>query len=184
MASRKGPWPATIVTDRLVLRPVEPADVPAVSRLMTDPDVRRYLGGPVAPDELARREQGCVRAANLFSVVRRSDQAILGLVVIDPDTDPDGPAGGDAEVSYQFLPEYWGRGYGRESVSAAIAWTFTNVTPVPSAVVAITQEANKASRHLLESIGMTLQARFIAFDAWQVKYTVSYSVSHEQVGGP
>jgi RimJ/RimL family protein N-acetyltransferase len=169
---REAPWPATIVTDRLKLRPIEPADVPVVSRLMTDPRVRTYLGGPVAPDELARRAEKCVGASTLFSVVRRSDEAVFGLVVVDPDTDPDSSAGGDAEVSYQLLPEFWGHGYGRESVGAAIAWAFESITPAPPVVIAITQEANRESRRLLAAIGMAQVARFVEFGAWQVKYSV------------
>jgi RimJ/RimL family protein N-acetyltransferase len=171
MVSRSAPWPATILTDRLVLRPIEPTDVPVVSRLMTDPEVRRYLGGPVAPDEVARREIACVGATTLFSVARRSDDAVFGLVVIDPETDPDSHAGGDTEVSYQFLPEFWGHGYARESVAEAVEWALKNIDPVPPAVIAITQEANRRSCHLLEAIGMTKSDRFVEFDAWQVKYS-------------
>jgi RimJ/RimL family protein N-acetyltransferase len=142
---REAPWPATILMDRLLLRPIEQAEVPVISRLMADPQVRKYLGGPVAPDELKARLAACMGATTLFSVVRRSDAAAFGLVVIDPETDPDGHAGGDAEVSYQLLPEFWGRGYGRECVSAAVRWAFQNITPVPPVVIAITQEANSAT---------------------------------------
>jgi RimJ/RimL family protein N-acetyltransferase len=172
VGSREAPWPATILTDRLLLRPIEQADVPVVSRLMTDPRVRKYLGGPVSPDELASRLTSCVSATTLFAVVRRSDDAVFGLVVVDPETEPDGHADGDAEVSYQLLPEFWGHGYGRECVSASVRWTFQNVSPEPPVVVAITQEANRESRRLLEAIGMTQVDRFMAFDAWQVKYSV------------
>ncbi len=172
MSGRKAPWPATILTDRLLLRPIEQADVPVISRLMTDLRVRKYLGGPVAPDELAPRLARCVGATTLFSVVRRSHDAVFGLVVIDPETEPDGHAGGDAEVSYQLLPESWGDGYGRECVSAAVSWAFQNITPAPPVVIAITQEANLESRRLLEAIGMSQVARFMAFNAWQVKYSI------------
>lgn len=171
MAARTAPWPATVQTDRLLLRPIEPADVPVVSRLMTDPEVRRYLGGPVAPDEVARRESACVGATTMFSVTRLSDDVVLGLIVIDPDTDPESHAAGDAEVSYQFLPEFWGHGYAREAVGAAVQWALQNVTPAAPAVIAITQVANSRSRHLLKAIGMTPTDRFVEFDAWQVKYT-------------
>jgi RimJ/RimL family protein N-acetyltransferase len=170
---REASWPATILTDRLELRPVEQGDVPVISRLMTDPRVRKYLGGPAAADGLAPRLNACVGATTMFSVARRSDGAVFGLVVIDPDTAPDGRAGGDTEVSYQLLPEFWNCGYGRESVSAAVSWAFQNIAPAPPVVVAITQEANRESRRLLEAIGMSQVARgFMEFDAWQVKYSV------------
>lgn len=169
---RKAPWPARILTGRLELRPVEQADLSVIFRLMTDPTVREYLGGPAAPDGLALRLNACVGATTMFSVVRRLDDAVFGLVVIDPETEPDGHAGGDSEVSYQLLPEFWGCGYGRESVSAAVSWAFQNIAPTPLVVVAITQEANRESRRLLEAIGMSQVGRFTEFDAWQVKYSV------------
>ncbi|TXS34449.1 hypothetical protein EAO71_01305, partial [Streptomyces sp. ms191] len=35
---------ATVTTERLLLRSVRTGDVPAVTRLWTDPEVRRHLG--------------------------------------------------------------------------------------------------------------------------------------------
>ncbi len=169
---RQAPWPATVATERLVLRPVESADGDVISRIFTDPVVRTYLGGPVSADQAAYRAKAVIGASTIFSVARTSDHAVVGLVVIDPSTDPHDHAAGDTEVSYQLLPEYWGQGFGKESVAAAVAWAFSNLTPEPPVVVAITQEANSKSRRLLETIGMTKVDRFVEFDAWQIKYSV------------
>ena len=110
----------------------------------------------------------------MFSVVRSSDAAVLGIVEIKPvcDTHAELNATGHTEVGYTLLPEYWGRGYGREAVSAATAWALENISPAPPAVIAFTQEANKESRRLLEAIGMTLVAQFVAWDASQLMYSV------------
>ena len=69
---REVPWPVTLSTARLLLRPIESADVPEICRLWTDAVVRRYLGGPVAADEVVRRGELCVSAPALFSVARSS----------------------------------------------------------------------------------------------------------------
>lgn len=161
------PWPTSLATARLILRPVEAANIPAISRLWTDPQVRRYLGGPVDTDEVARRARGYVGAPGTFAVVSCADGTSLGLVTMTPDSARDG----QAEVSYLFLPEYWGHGYAREAVSAVVNWTLRVISP-PPVVVAVTQEANDRSRRLLESIGMTLTASFIEFDAQQVMYSI------------
>jgi RimJ/RimL family protein N-acetyltransferase len=110
----------------------------------------------------------------MFSVVRSSDAAVLGMVEIKPvgDTHSEHNAIAHPEVGYTFLPEYWGRGYGREAVSAATAWALENLSPAPPAVIAVTQEANKESCRLLEAIGMTLVAQFVAWDASQLMYSV------------
>jgi RimJ/RimL family protein N-acetyltransferase len=162
------PWPTSLSTTRLVLHPVEMADVPAVSRLWTDPEVRRYLGGPVAADEVARRMRGFEHVPGNFVVVSRTNGTVLGLVTVIPDSD----GGSRAEVSYRFLPEHWGHGYAREAVGAVVTWALREISPPPSTVVAVTQEANDRSRHLLESIGMTLIDGFVEFDAPQVMYSV------------
>lgn len=149
------PWPTSLYTAQLVLRPVEAADVPAISRLWTDPDVRRYVGGPVAADEVARRQRGCVGLPGSFCAINCADGTVVGLITMTPDS----VRGGQAEVSYQFLPEHWGHGYAREAVSAAVTWALQEISPARP-VVAVTQEANDRSRCLVESIGMTLGSSF------------------------
>lgn len=106
----------SLTTARLVLRPVEAADISAISPLWTDPQVRRYLGGPVTADEVARRQRGYVGAPGTFGVASRADGTVLGLVIMTPDSARDG----QAEVSYLFLPEHWGHGYAREAVTAVL----------------------------------------------------------------
>lgn len=139
-----------------------------IARLWTDPEVRRYLGGPVTAGEAARRERECVGVPGSFSVLSRTGETPLGLVTVRPDS----RRAGQAEVSYQFLPEHWGYGYAREAVRAAAAWALEQITPPPAVVIAVTQQANRRSRRLLESIGMTLAAGFVEFGEPQVKYSV------------
>jgi RimJ/RimL family protein N-acetyltransferase len=164
-------WPAELVTARLILRPIESADVPAISRLWTDPEVRRYLGGPVADAEVAARQRGCVGARGCFGVLSRSDRIVLGMVLVEPN------ARGDSrtEVSYSFLPERWGHGYAREAVSATVTWAMADTIATPAAVIAITQQANDPSRRLLESIGMVLISSFVEWGAPQLMYSVDRS---------
>lgn len=160
------PWPATLTADRLVLRPIEADDVPAMRRLWTDPDVRRHLGGPVDKETLRVREQHCAGVRGAFSVTLRTDGTVIGGVQLEPDPRCDGRI----EVSYQLLPEHWGFGYGREAVAAAVAWAREATTPEGSEVVAVTQEAHARSRRLLESIGMEQTDGFVEWGAAQVLY--------------
>ncbi len=173
MSSSSNPasWPVSLSTDRLVLRPIERGDVAALSRLWTDTEVRRHLGGPVSGETLRAREEGCVGAFGAFSVVRATDRSVVGLVSVEPCSRRDGRT----EVSYQLLPEHWGRGYGREAVAATVSWTLDAATSEqPPEVVAVTQKANQRSRRLLESIGMRLIDTFVEWDAEQVMYAARY----------
>ncbi|MFF8607003.1 GNAT family N-acetyltransferase [Streptomyces sp. NPDC015346] len=152
---------ATVTTERLLLRPVRTGDVPAVTRLWTDPEVRLHLGGPVAEQVVRIRQRRIVGATGVHAVVRASDGVLLGLVTVEPEARE-----GEAEVSYQFLPEHWGQGYAREAVAAVVERALESV---PS-VVAVTQQANGRSRRLLEGLGMVHAESFVEFDAHQVLY--------------
>lgn len=163
------PWPVTLTTARLVLRPIEAGDVPAMTRLWTDEDVRRHLGGPVDKETLRVREEHCVGARGAFSVTLRTAGAVIGGVQLEPDS----RRAGRTEVSYQLLPEHWGFGYGREAVAVAVAWVREATTSSAGSeeVVAVTQEANARSRRLLESIGMEQTETFVEWGAAQVLYS-------------
>ncbi|MCX5015280.1 GNAT family N-acetyltransferase [Streptomyces sp. NBC_00555] len=178
MSSSSNPdlWPVSLRTDRLVLRPIERGDVAALSRLWTDTEVRRHLGGPVTGETLRARQEGCVAAFGAFSVVLATCMSMVGLVSVEPCS----RRGGRTEVSYQLLPEHWGCGYGREAVVAAMSWALDKVTSQQSEVVAVTQKANERSRRLLESIGMRLVDAFVEWGAEQVMY----SMDRTGPGGP
>ncbi|MFD3535477.1 GNAT family N-acetyltransferase [Streptomyces sp. NPDC058664] len=150
-----------LTTGRLLLRPVRDSDLDAVTRLWTDPEVRRHLGGPVIETVIRIRRRRIVGAAGFHVVVRAEDGAVLGLVSVEP-----AARGGETELSYQFLPEHWGRGYAREAVGAVVALTLRG-TP---SVVAVTQQENHRSRRLLEAVGLEYADSFVEWDAHQVLY--------------
>ena len=76
--------------------------------------------------------------------------------------------GSDTELSYEFLPKHWGRGYAHEAAEALITYCFSHL--MLDRVVAETQAANPRSRKLLERLGMTLDSSFERFGAVQVLY--------------
>ncbi|MDX2295633.1 MULTISPECIES: GNAT family N-acetyltransferase [Streptomyces] len=152
---------AVLRTERLELRPVRSADVPAVTRLWTDPQVRRHLGGPVIDSVVRIRQRRIVGAPGCHAVVRAEDGVLLGLVTVEA-----AGRGGETEVSYQFLPEHWGSGYAREAVAAAVA----RVLETAPSVVAVTQQANHRSRRLLEAVGLEHAESFVEWDAHQILY--------------
>ncbi|MGW0119731.1 GNAT family N-acetyltransferase [Streptomyces sp. NPDC003327] len=153
--------PAPLATERLLLRPVRRADLPAVTRLWTDTRVREHLGGPVTEPVIRIRQRRIVGAPGCHAVTRAADGALLGLVTVDP-----AGRNGETEVSYLFLPEHWGRGYAREAVAAVVARLLETV---PS-VVAVTQVENRRSRDLLTAVGLEHAESFVEWDAHQVLY--------------
>ncbi|MEW1753377.1 GNAT family N-acetyltransferase [Streptomyces angustmyceticus] len=162
------PRPAGIGTPGLLLRPPEPADVTPSTRLWTDPEVRRFLGGPLGGRELDARRRHFVHRPHLFTVATREDTRVVGSVVIDP-----APRFGNRrEAPYGFLSEHWGRGYAREAVAAVVDWAPVNVPSDDPTVIAVTQEADIRSRRLLEAIGMCHVDSFVECEASRVRCSV------------
>lgn len=168
MSSPPAPWPSVVRTPRLLLRPAEPADAAAFTRLWTDTEVRRYLGGPVTGERLEVYRRHFAGRFGLFAVLDRDTAAVLGSVSVDPVS----RFGDRREVSYSFLPEHWGQGYAREAVTAAVDWALAHIPGEDPSVVAVTQEANLRSRRLLEAVGMRLEETFVEWDAPQTLYAV------------
>ncbi len=71
-------------------------------------------------------------------------------------------------MSYELLPEYWGKGYATEAVEAALGYAFVDLGL--ERVVAETQAANERSCRLLERLGMKAERKLERFGAKQVIY--------------
>ncbi|MCF3961298.1 GNAT family N-acetyltransferase [Streptomyces fuscigenes] len=167
-------------TARLVLRPARARDVDAYTRLWTDREVRRFLGGPVDGERLRLRQQRFDSRPRVFSVTALPSDEVLGTVSVDVADRPDGRW----ELAYSFLPEHWGRGYGREAVAAVLTWVLDTVPLGDASVIAVTEEANVRSRRLLEAVGMGARERFVEFGRPQVLYGIERGERQGAGGAP
>jgi [ribosomal protein S5]-alanine N-acetyltransferase len=157
-----------IRTRRCVLTALRAEDRIHIVRLFTDADVRQFLGGPVSTQRanqrcdswLAGDESACRRQ---WAVRKKDDGVFIGVVILEPYHDP-----ADTELSYLFLPEWWGSGYATEAAKAAMDFARDNMR-LPR-IVAETQTANAASCRLLEKIGMKLEKTLERFGAPQSVY--------------
>ena len=126
-----------------------------------DPDVRKHLGGILTPDEAARRAASMANRPTTWAVTRQDDEVLLGLVTLSP-------RDSQTELSYMFLPAYWGKGFALECCQAMLTIAFGELEL--DRVIAITQSANVRSCRLLEALGMSPIRSFIEFGAEQTEY--------------
>ncbi|WP_187369254.1 GNAT family N-acetyltransferase [Baekduia soli] len=115
----------TLRTERLVLRAAGPQDVAPNRDMCADPEVQRFLGGPVGPHEAfvnltSHAGHWAVRGYGQWIVRRASDDAFLGRVGL---YEPDGWPG--LEIGWKLARHAWGAGYAEEAARAAIGWAFT-----------------------------------------------------------
>lgn len=158
---------AFINTKRMVLRPVETADESVLIKLWMDKDVRKYLGGTISRTKAVQRVKEYTGKEGFFCVTERESGKIIGLCSLDKYRT------GDIEVSYQFFPEYWGKGFAGEAIKYVIAWGFKNMDL--DHIIAVTQKKNVRSRNLLKKLGMIEVDEFIEFSEPQVMYSINNS---------
>jgi len=184
--------PPPLVTERLVLRPLQPEDAVALWGEWNDPLVWRYIGAGVLPAR-GRIERGAALLGRMYLdrgwsgllVSRRSDGRVLGECGLYP-WRQEGRETGDVELGYRFGREHWGKGYAGEAARAVLDWAsgelgFTEL-------VCVVQEANTASRRIAERLGFRLQdtrhhdvGGVLVHDCW---YQWTASADHGPRPGP
>jgi RimJ/RimL family protein N-acetyltransferase len=143
-------------TPRLVLRPITPADWPAVHRYMSDPIVTRWLPEGVLDEAqaqtFARRNAG--RAARAIAVIERESGQFVGHMVFHPWF-------GHAthEIGWVVAADRQGRGYATEAAGALLDYAFGTLRC--HRVIATCQPQNPASWRVMEKLGMRREAHFV-----------------------
>jgi [ribosomal protein S5]-alanine N-acetyltransferase len=156
-------------TKRCVLSLIQQDDYEDVKLLYLNEDVRKYLGGTQHEDSLRASMASMIETSpnSFYFVVReKHNHNFIGLISLDTHHD-----GVSTEVSYQFLPRWWGSGYATEVVKEMINDAFKELN-IPF-LIAETQTTNLASCRLLERIGMQVHETIERFGAKQAIYRIN-----------
>ncbi|WP_172840529.1 GNAT family N-acetyltransferase [Virgibacillus phasianinus] len=157
-----------IESERCWLEFFRQSDCDDVEKLYRNPRVRRYLGGVPSEDLIDKSLYDMLHPdGDSFYWMAREKQSkeSMGLISLDPHHE-----GVNLEISFQFLPEWWGAGFATEAVQSIIHYAFNDLKL--SKVVAETQTANTSSRRLLEGIGMNFEKTIIRFGEEQAVYCI------------
>lgn len=110
-----------LTTERLMIRPFEPTDVPILVSIFADPAVARFVGdgGPMSVDDAKRWVANSRANLGQFgygtgAVVARLDQSVIGWAGFAR------PIGQPEQIVYGLVPRYWHQGYGGEIVKALV----------------------------------------------------------------
>lgn len=155
-------------TERCTIKRLQESDLNDVKKIYANHEVREFLGG-IRNKESVRGivEEMLTSSPESFHWVVREKQteSMIGLVSLDLHHE-----GVYQEVSYQFLPCWWGKGYASEVVSVIIHFALNELNL--STIVAETQTANQASCKLLERLGMEFERTTVRFGAEQAIYSI------------
>lgn len=153
----------TFETERLFLRPWEPADVDFVFDLYSRPEVQRFIGQvPRVMKDRAEARERLERMIALhdpvlgyWAVGRRQTGELIGTIPLKPipASGPTEPleASGDIEIGWHLHPNAWGNGFATEAAARVLAHAFLSGL---QRVVAVTNPANYASQAVCARIGM------------------------------
>jgi RimJ/RimL family protein N-acetyltransferase len=148
-------------TERLLLRPLAPADAEALQVLNADPEVMRYIGNGAPLTSAATEERTANAAAHwdehgwgLFAAVEAATGTLVGWAgLATPTFLPEIlPA---VELGWRIRRDRWGRGYAPEAARAALGFAFGEVGL--DRVVSCIHSENAASIRVAEKLGMTLE---------------------------
>ena len=142
-----------LTTERLRLVPAGHADLDALWRLWTEPEVRRYLWDDVEiPRERAAEvldgllAAGAETGRGLWTI--RADGETVGCCGLVVTTSPEEP-----DPLCALLPAHQGRGYAAEALRALIAHAFADLGV--RRLAATVDVPNQASHRLVHRLGFT-----------------------------
>jgi RimJ/RimL family protein N-acetyltransferase len=155
--------PTPLAASRVRVRRPRPGDEPALARLYADPDVRRFIGGPLDASEAQRRATQLVTDNDwgTFVIAGLADGATIGSGDIRRKRGP-------WELSFQLATAYWGQGLGSEAISALVTWFFAATSE--ERLIAVAQAENHRSSRLLERNGARLTGTFGQYGVLQQRY--------------
>ncbi len=173
-------WAGELIasTARLRLRTFRAEDLGPYAALNADPEVTRYLGGPVD-----RAESDAIAAwANdlheregigLLAVERASDAQFMGMCGIHHlDWYPD-----DLELGFRFAREHWGLGYATEAGRAWLRIAFEDRDF--ARVISVTDAPNSRSIGVMLRLGMSFDHSAELEEDGEPFDAVVYSITHE-----
>lgn len=147
----------TLETKRLILRDLHVSDAQALAEINQDPRILEFLPGPKSYDETSafikkQQEKYASSEIGIYGCIEKETDEFIGFVGLN---EPKFEANFTPciEILWRMSFSRWGRGYATEAAKAIILHAFGNLKL--SEIVAFTVEENRASRRVMEKLGMT-----------------------------
>lgn len=141
-----------IETERLLLRPIEMADLEDVVSMHAHPDVSRFMRHVDREWAIRRIEtdrlEWAQRGHGLVAIIHRDSGRFLGRAGLKYWKQFD-----ETEVGWVLRREEWGKGYATEAGRACVEWGFANL-PVPY-LTAMVRPENLRSIRVAERLGFS-----------------------------
>lgn len=141
-------------TDRLALRPLQLSDDHKIFALRSNEDVNRYLGRKPRAfiDEARNFIQAIVENQSFYwAITLNGANELIGIICLYNLSDDNQRA----EIGYELLPDFQGKGIMQEAIAAVIDLAFQHLQL--NLLEAYTHHENQASSRLLEKLDFKRQ---------------------------
>jgi RimJ/RimL family protein N-acetyltransferase len=164
-------------TDRLIVRKFTEADLDALYRLDSDPDVMKYIsnGIPRTYEQTERSINNILQYYDshdygIWAIIYKPENKFIGWAGLKDLDNTD-----KIEIGYRFFKDYWGKGIATEASMAIRDYGF-NVLGLKR-IVGITNPENKGSIRVFEKIGLKFKhiARYYKTDV------LYYSIERKEI---
>lgn len=159
-----------LLTENCLAEEFTHQDTENAVKIYTNEQTRKFLGGALPRREAEKKAAELldknISNEKVFAVKTRAEKEFIGLIYFAPYYDT-----GYYEISYEFLPEFWGKGYAFEIMSAFLV-SYRQCSDVQKRIYAETQSENIRSRRLLERLGYIAERELIRYGARQTVYYI------------
>lgn len=146
------PFPV-LVSERLILRQLNPQDDQAIFSLRSDERGSKFIDRPKQTkleEAQAFIHKIILNKSLYWAICRKADEALIGTICLWNFSDDKTKA----EAGYELMPEYQGKGFADEALKVVIAYSFEKIAL--QTLYAHTHKDHKRSRRLLERNGFII----------------------------
>lgn len=155
-----------IETKRCFLHRIKSKDFDFYYKLQKNEAVRKFLGGIVDDIEIEKKFSSLINSDEWYYVIEEKEsKQTIGLISLTNYYEE-----GRIELSYEILPDYFGKGYAFENVKRVIDFALLELGIIE--LVAETQISNEKSVRLLERLGMKREKEIVRYNEKQAVYTI------------
>lgn len=150
----------TLVSERLMLRPLELGDAAIVSELAGDARIAATTLTVPHPYTFEQAQEWIARIVEeelpesmRFAIVDLEQECLVGVLGLDVEQEH-----ARAELGYWIGVPYWGQGFATEAAREAVQYVFEDLAL--QRVFASVMDHNRASQRVLEKIGMRREGTY------------------------
>ncbi|MDI5985348.1 GNAT family N-acetyltransferase [Halomonas sp. M4R5S39] len=172
-------------TERLVIRLLSLGDVPALTEILSDPDVMKSSVCGVC-DEAATRKfiEWCLacyesHGVGPWALIDKKDSALIGFCGVGPELVADVE---EINLGYRLATRYWNMGLASEAAKAILNYAFGNrqfhsvvviIEPEHVASLKVAEKAGFAKFDALEFHGRPVRLYRLAWEQWDAMHATS-----------